>query len=59
MKKVRFSEAAVTRKKRAADLLSALYTRMAKLVDAPASKAGVERRVGSSPTLSTNRKCLL
>lgn len=31
MKKVRFSEAAVTRKKRAADLLSALYADVVQL----------------------------
>lgn len=33
---------------------SALYAEMAKQADAPASKAGVERRVGPSPTFGTS-----
>lgn len=35
------------------------YAEMAKLVDASASKAGVEKRVGPSPTFGTNQPPLL
>lgn len=40
-------------------LSSAPYAEMAKLVDASASKADVERRVGPSPTFGTNQPPLL